>query len=139
MATDTEVIKSVNKIQGHSTSNPTSIAQIAALTAIERGLDFVYKMRDEFKKRRDYMVDKLNSINGITCIKPEGAFYTFPDISKTGMDSFKFCERLLDQSHVAAIPGIAFGHDENIRLSYACSMESIEKGLDRLEKFVNNI
>ena len=139
MATDKEVIKSVNKIQGHSTSNPTSIAQVAALTAIEQGLDFVYKMRDEFKKRRTYMVDKLNSIKGISCILPQGAFYAFPDISQTGMDSFKFCEKLLDESHVAAIPGIAFGHDENIRLSYACSMESIEKGLDRLEQFVCGI
>lgn len=138
MATDADVIKAVNKIQGHSTSNPTSIAQYATIAALNGGLDFVHTMRDEFKKRCDYMVEKLNTIKGITCPAPQGAFYVFPSIAATGMDSMTFCQKLLEEYQTAAVPGVAFGNDENIRLSYAISMEAIKKGLDRIEQFINN-
>lgn len=137
IAADEAVIKAINKIQGHSTSNPTSIAQAAALAAYNGGLDCVNTMKKAFKERRDYMVDRLNSIKGVSCMKPEGAFYVFPDISALGTESLPFCETLLEKHYVAAVPGIAFGHDQNLRLSYACSMENIKTGLDRLEQYVN--
>jgi len=139
MASDVNVIKALNKIQGHSTSNPTTFAMAASVTALNQGLDFVHKMKEEFRKRRDYIVARLNNIKGISCAVPEGAFYVFPDISETGVKSMEFCEKLLDKNHVACVPGIAFGHDENIRLSYACSMQNIEKGLDRIELFVKSL
>ncbi|MEW6534257.1 MAG: pyridoxal phosphate-dependent aminotransferase [Candidatus Auribacterota bacterium] len=137
LAADKEIIKGIDNVQGHSTSNPTSFAQPATEAALRGGLEFVHMMKKEFKARRDYMVQKLNSIKGISCLMPEGAFYAFPDISALGKGSMEFCDALLEKAHVAAVPGIAFGHNSNIRLSYACSMESIKKGLDRLEDFVN--
>ena len=82
------------------------------------------------------MYDILNEIDGITCIEPEGAFYAFPDISKTGMTSMEFASELLDEALVAVVPGAAFGLDTNIRLSYATSLEEIKKGLDRIEKWL---
>ena len=139
IVSDKEIIKAINKIQGHSTSNPTSIAQVASIKALEDGLSFAKTMASEFKIRRDYVVERLNSIDGISCLTPQGAFYVFPDISQLGLDSIKFCEQLLEKSYVACVPGIAFGHDDNLRLSYACSMESIEKGLDRIEEFIKTL
>ncbi|MCB1194777.1 pyridoxal phosphate-dependent aminotransferase [bacterium] len=139
IATSTEIIKAINKIQGHSTSNPTTFAQIASIKALEGDLSFTKMMREEFKKRRDYVVNRLNTIKGITCISPGGAFYAFPDISGLGLGSMAFCEKLLDKLYVACVPGIAFGHDKNIRISYACSMATIEKGLDRIEKFAQSL
>ncbi len=139
MASSIDVIKAVNKIQGHSTSNPTTTAQWATIAALNGGLDFVRTMCVEFKKRRDYMVDRLNSIKGMSCIMPQGAFYAYPSIAEIGMDSMKFCQRLLEEYQTAAVPGVAFGNDENIRLSYAVSMDAIKKGLDRIDKFVNNL
>jgi aspartate aminotransferase len=96
----------------------------------------VEKMKAEFQKRRDYMVERINNIRGLSCIKPQGAFYCFIDISKINKDSLQFAERLLEEAKVAVIPGEGFGADGFIRLSFATSMENIKKGLDRIEQWV---
>ena len=93
----------------------------------------------EFDKRRDYAFNRLNSIPGISCVNAQGAFYLFPNISGTGLKSGEFCERLLAEHKVAAVPGIAFGSDDCMRISYATSMENIEQGLDRLETFAQGL
>jgi aspartate aminotransferase len=129
------IAAAIDSIQSHSTSNPTSFAQKGALAALQGDQTFISDMVRAFAQRRTYMLDRLASIPGITCIKPMGAFYLLPNISNFGLNSTEFCSRLLDQQKVAAVPGIAFGSDSHIRLSYACSMENIQKGLDRLEAF----
>ena len=136
MAAPKPIASAVASYQSHSTSNPTSIAQKAALAALNGGYGCVKEMVEEFKKRRDYMVDKLNSIPGISCTKPGGAFYVFPNISRFGMKSTDFASNLLKNDHVAVVPGSAFGWDTHVRLSYAVSMEVIKEGLDRVEKYV---
>jgi aspartate aminotransferase len=93
----------------------------------------------EFDKRRQFAHKKLNSIPGISCVNAKGAFYLFPNIAKIGLKSSDFCAKLLDQQKVAAVPGIAFGADDYLRISYATSMANIEKGLDRIEKFVHSL
>jgi len=95
-------------------------------------------MRLEFQRRRDLMVTRLNEIEGIKCSRPDGAFYAFPDISSVCSGSMEFTERLIDQENVAVVPGIAFGMDKHVRLSFATSMEKIKEGLDRIERFVRN-
>jgi aspartate aminotransferase len=105
---------------------------------LEGSQDCVEEMRQAFAKRRQVMLDKINAIPGLSCPKPDGAFYLFPDISKTGLKSLEFCDALLEEHQVAVIPGIAFGADDNIRLSYATDLATIEKGLDRLDKFVRS-
>lgn len=131
-----ELIKAVTTIQSHSTSNVCTFAQYGAIAALEGSQDCVEQMRQAFAERRQVMLERLNAIPGLFCPKPEGAFYLFPNISKTGMKSLDFCNALLESYQVAVIPGIAFGADECIRLSYATDRTSIEKGMDRLEKFV---
>ena len=93
----------------------------------------------EFDKRRRYAHTKLNSIPGISCVSARGAFYLFPNISKTSLKSADFCAKLLEQEKTAAVPGIAFGADDYIRLSYATSMANIEKGLERIDKFCKSL
>ncbi|UKO98796.1 pyridoxal phosphate-dependent aminotransferase [Nostoc sp. UHCC 0870] len=136
LAGPVEIIKAASTIQGHSTSNVCTFAQYGAIAALESSQDCVEEMRQAFAKRRQVMLNRLNSIPGLSCAKPDGAFYLFPDISKTGLKSLEFCNALLEAHQVAVIPGIAFGADQNIRLSYATDLTTIEKGLDRLEKFV---
>ncbi|MBE9056985.1 pyridoxal phosphate-dependent aminotransferase [Sphaerospermopsis sp. LEGE 08334] len=133
-----EIIKAASTIQGHSTSNVCTFAQYGAIAALESSQDCVEEMRQAFAKRRQVMYDRLNAIPGLSCPKPDGAFYLFPDISKTGLKSLEFCNALLEELQVAVIPGVAFGADDNIRLSYATDMATIEKGMDRLEKFVRS-
>lgn len=133
-----DVIKATSTIQSHSTSNVCTFAQYGAIAALESSQDCVEEMRQAFAKRRQVMLERLNAIPGLTCPKPDGAFYLFPDISKTGLKSLQFCDALLEEEQVAVIPGIAFGADDNIRLSYATDMATIEKGMDRLEKFVKS-
>jgi len=133
-AAASDIAKAVSQIQDHSTSNPTSIAQAAALEAIKGPQDEVLKMVEEFDKRRKYLVLRLNSISGISCIMPKGAFYAFPNISELKTDSDKFADYLLTKYNVAVVPGSGFGAPQNIRLSYATSMINIEKGLDRIEE-----
>ncbi len=139
LAGPVEIIKAASTIQGHSTSNVCTFAQYGAIAALESSQDCVETMRQAFAKRRQVMLDRLNAIPGLSCAKPDGAFYLFPDISKTGLKSLEFCNALLEAQQVAVIPGIAFGADQNIRLSYATDMATIDKGMDRLEKFVNSL
>ena len=93
----------------------------------------------EYDKRRRYAHAKLNTMPGITCVNAKGAFYLFPNVSNTGLKSAEFCARLLEQEKVAAVPGIAFGADDYIRLSYATSLANIEKGLERMDKFCRTL
>jgi aspartate aminotransferase len=136
LAGSVELIKAMTTIQGHSTSNVCTFAQYGAIAALEGSQDCVEEMRLAFAERRQVMLERLNAIPGLSCPKPDGAFYMFPNISKTGLKSLEFCDALLESQQVAVIPGIAFAADDCIRLSYATDMESIEKGMDRLEKFV---
>lgn len=138
LAGPVELIKAMITIQGHSTSNVCTFAQYGALAALEGSQDCVEEMRLAFAERRQVMFDRLNAIPGLSCPKPDGAFYMFPNISQTGLKSLEFCDALLESQQVAAIPGIAFGADDCIRLSYATDMTSIEKGMDRLDKFVRS-
>ncbi|MFM1941448.1 MAG: hypothetical protein RI897_430 [Verrucomicrobiota bacterium] len=139
MAAPEPIAKAIDAIQSHSTSNPTSFAQkggVAALTGTQEHLKIWLA---EFTKRRMFACGRLNEIPGISCVNSKGAFYLFPNISRTGLKSTEFCARLLEQEKVAAVPGIAFGADDYIRLSYATSMANIEKGLERLERFAKSL
>jgi aspartate aminotransferase len=133
-----ELIQATITIQSHSTSNVCTFAQYGAIAALESPQDCVEQMRQAFAERRQVMLDRLNAIPGLVCAKPDGAFYMFVNISKTGLLSLEFCDALLESQQVATIPGIAFGADDHIRLSYATDMASIEKGMDRLDKFVGS-
>ncbi len=132
------IVKATSTIQSHSTSNVCTFAQYGAIAALEGSQDCVAEMVAAFTKRRQVMFDRLTAIPGIICPKPTGAFYMFPNISATGMKSLEFSKALLDSEKVAVIPGIAFGADDCIRLSYATDLATIEKGMDRLEKFMRN-
>ena len=136
LAAHKELIKATTAIQGHSTSNVCTFAQYGAIAALSDSQDCVKEMVAAFSERRKVMLDGLNSIPGISCLAPDGAFYMFADISAVGMSSLDFCKELLETQHVAVIPGIAFDADTHIRLSYAASLDTIYKGLDRLKKFV---
>ncbi|MDD4568839.1 MAG: pyridoxal phosphate-dependent aminotransferase, partial [Tepidanaerobacteraceae bacterium] len=142
-----ELIKAMTNFQSHSTSNPNSIAQKASLEAFSNPSkdENIKKMINEFLRRRNYMVQRINSINNISCRLPMGAFYVFMNISGTFgkqcdgkiiKDSTSFSAVLLEKYKVALVPGIAFGDDNYVRLSYATSIENIKKGLDRIERFV---
>ena len=140
-----EIIQAMSNLQDHSTSNPTSIAQAASVEALSGNQGDLAKMVAEFKKRRDFMVNRVNSIKGLSTIKPQGAFYCWIDISgilnksvngKKIADSMDLTDALLRSAHVAVVPGGVFGDDSYIRLSYATSMENIIEGLNRIEKFI---
>ena len=133
------IAKAIGAIQSHSTSNPTSFAQVGAVQALEGPQDHLEMWLGEFNKRRSVAFEKLNAIDGINCVNAQGAFYLFPNISSTGMKSAEFCERLLAEAKVAAVPGVAFGSDDYIRISYATSMANIEEALGRLEQFVRGL
>lgn len=144
-AGEEEIIKIMSNVQSHATSNPNSIAQYASNEALEGDQRTIEVMRQEFEKRRNYMVERINSIHNISCRKPEGAFYVMVNITKLKgrtingrliKDSMGLCDALLDEARVAAIPGVAFGADDFIRLSYATSMDNIRKGLDRIEEYL---
>jgi aspartate aminotransferase len=139
LAAPVELIKATSKIQGHSTSNVCTFAQYGAIAALESSQACVEEMGVAFAKRREVMYERLNAIPNLSCPKPYGAFYLFVDISKTGMTSLAFCEALLETQQIATIPGVAFGADQCIRLSYATDMNTIEKGIDRLDKFVRSL
>ena len=133
------IAKAIDAIQSHSTSNATSFAQKGAVAALTGPQDHLPKWLAEFSRRRGYAWKKLNSIPGISCVNAKGAFYLFPNIAGTGLKSTEFCARLLEAEKVAAVPGIAFGADDYLRVSYATSMANIEKGLDRIDKFVRSL
>ncbi len=139
LAAPEPIAKTIDAIQSHSTSNPTSFAQKGAVAALTGPQDHLKAWLAEYTRRRTYAWKKLNSIPGISCVNAKGAFYLFPNISKLGLKSTEFCARLLEQEKVAAVPGIAFGADDYLRISYATSMANIEKGLDRLEKFARSL
>lgn len=143
-----EIIQAMSNLQSQSTSNPASISQKGALAALNGPQESIFSAVNEFLKRRNYIVERLNTIKGISCLRPQGAFYVFPNISEffgkvfDGQeikDSFSFVQILLEKAKVAVVPGAAFGADGFIRLSYATSMENIIKGLDRVEEFVSKI
>jgi len=139
-AASSEIIKSMGLIQDHQTSNTCSIAQKAAVAALKGPQKPVEEMISEFSKRRDYMVNRLRSIKGIKCPNPMGAFYAFPDISSLYNDkissSMEFCKVLLEEEKLAIIPGIGFGYDSHVRLTYSAGIEDIKEGLDRLNSFI---
>ena len=139
LAASAEIIKAVSTIQGHSTSNVCTFAQYGAISALESSQDCVEQMRQAFIERRQVMLNRLNDIPELVCAKPDGAFYMFVNISKTGLNSLESCKALLETQQVAAIPGVAFGADDHVRLSYATDRTSIEKGMDRLDKFVSSL
>jgi aspartate aminotransferase len=139
LAAPEPIAKAIDAVQSHSTSNPTSFAQKGGVAALTGPQDHLPRWLAEYAKRRTYAWQKLNSIPGVTCVNSKGAFYLFPNISGTGLRSTEFCARLLEQEKVAAVPGIAFGADDYLRISYATSLANIEKGLDRLEKFVKGL
>ena len=142
-----DAIKAMGRLQSHMTSNPVTFAQYAAIAALGPPADeAIENMRAEFERRGKYMADRLNSIKGVECLESTGAFYCFPDVSGhygriindvTINGSMDFAKVLLEQANVALVPGLPFGCDNNVRLSFACSLEQITEGLDRLEKWLN--
>lgn len=147
LAAPVEIAKAISSMQSHTTSNPNSIAQYASVTALENGDDFIANMQKTFDERRKYMLDLIAKIDGLECPEPKGAFYVYINVSK--LLGKKFNGEVIDGSlafakyaltkGVAVIPGIAFGDDECIRLSYTLSLSDIKEGIDRLEKFVSEL
>lgn len=147
-AAERELISAMTRIQDQSTSNPTSIAQKAALAALQASEDVVKQMVSAFAERRRVIVDGLNNIPGFRCVEPGGAFYAFPKVSalygkrwgdRVINNSDTFAEYLLEVARVAVVPGSGFGADENIRLSYACSLDTIRNGIDRIAQAVQGL
>jgi len=144
-ASTTEIAKIMGNVQSHAASNPCSISQVAATAALNGPQDSIEEMKNNFVARRNYMVDRINSIEGVSCLKPQGAFYVMMNITKLFGKEIKgkvintsddFCDALLENSKVALVPGSGFGADGYVRWSYATSMKNIENGLDRLEEFL---
>ena len=134
----TDVAKAISNLQDHSTSNPNSVAQKAAEAALAAPGDFS-ALCAEFQRRRDYLASRLKTIPKLSFILPQGAFYMFCDISKTGLDSMSFAQRLLEEEYVSVIPGNSFGDDDFIRISFATSMEELKKGMDRIEGWLKKL
>jgi len=139
LAGPADVIEAISKLQDHSTSNPTSISQKAAVAALNAPDDFSKLMACEFQKRRDYATERLSKIRKIGFVKPKGAFYIFCDISKFKLGSLTFANRLLEEAYVSLVPGIAFGKDDYVRISFATSVEQIEKGMNRLKEWLDKL
>jgi len=140
-----EIIKAIRKIQSQSTSNPSSISQAAAVEALNGNQDFIQERSNAFKERRDFVVNSLNSIKGISCLKPNGAFYVFPSCkkllgkkTKLKTDS-EFVEKLLEKANVAVVQGSAFGLDGYFRISYATSMEKLKIAMKRIKSFCESL
>lgn len=138
-AGDEKIIKAIEKIQSQTTSGICTISQKAATEALNGSQYPVEQMRKEFQRRRDFIITGLNKIKGIKCELSGGAFYAFPDITATGLSSEEFCNRLLDEYKVATVPGAAFGMEGRIRICFAASIEEIKEGVERLEKFCQNL
>jgi aspartate aminotransferase len=138
------VIGAMMKLQSHSTSNPTSIAQKAAVEAVRGSQDSVPQMLAEYRRRRDFVIPRLRQIPGVECSMPAGAFYAYPNLrgalDRGGIATpLEFADRLLKEANVAVVPGEAFGTDDHVRISYATSMKELERGLDRIHKFVESL
>ena len=147
-AGDRDVIKAMSNLQGQCTSNPVTISQYAAIEAFKGDQSEVENMRKQFEARKNYIVQNLNSIEGISCFEPQGAFYVFPRVTDfygkkyKGRDinnSVDFTEFLLEEAKVAVVPGVEFGADNYIRISYAVSMDEIKEGLDRIENSLSSL
>ena len=139
LAGPAEVVEAAGRLQDHSTSNPASISQRAALAALTGDPASVREMALEFGRRRDLLVKRLAGIPGISFVEPEGAFYCFVDISKSGLKSSVFSERLLQEGLVASIPGDGFGWDHYVRLSFAVGSEALEEGMNRFQTFIRSL
>ncbi len=146
-ASNADVAKAMSNIQSHATSNPNSIAQAASVEALLGDQSSVAVMHEEYIKRRDYMVERINSIDGISCRKPSGAFYIFMNVRELlGVEHYgkvfnsasELCDDILERALVALVPSEGFGIDGYVRLSYATSMETIKEGLDRIEKYIKH-
>lgn len=138
------LINAMMKLQSHSTSNPTSIAQKAAVEAVRGPQESVQEMLSEYRQRRDFVITRLRQIPGITIVEPKGAFYAYPNISVAygggaAKNSMQFTEQLLTKANVAVVPGEAFGTNDHIRISYATSMGELARGLDRIHKFIDEL
>ena len=143
-----EIIKAMNNLQDHSTSNITTFVQYASVEALKNSAQFVSMMVSEFEKRRNYIVEEINKIPYLKTIKPQGAFYVWVNIkelkgkkfnSQVITDSLKLSEILLEEAKVAVVPGFAFGDDDYIRLSYATSLEDIKEGIENIKNFVTKL
>jgi len=134
------LIDAMLKLQSHTTSNPTSISQKAAIEALRGPQESIPVMLAEYRKRRDYVVRRLRAMPGVTIAEPKGAFYAYPNVSsgfRNGIASaMQWSEKLLAEEHVAVVPGEAFGTGEHVRISYATSMGELQRGLDRIERFL---
>ncbi|MSU61416.1 MAG: pyridoxal phosphate-dependent aminotransferase [Pedosphaera sp.] len=139
LAAPEPIARAIDAVQSHSTSNPTSFAQKGAVAALTGPQDHLKGWLVDYARRRTRAWQMLSAMPGVTCVNSKGAFYLFPNISGTGLKSSEFCARLLEQEKVAAVPGIAFGADDYLRISYATSLANIEKGLDRMDKFVRGL
>jgi aspartate aminotransferase len=139
LAAPEPIAKAIDAVQSHSTSNPCSFAQKGGVAALTGPQDHLPGWLSEYAKRRTRAWQMLNAIPGVTCVNSKGAFYLFPNIGGTRLKSADFCARLLEQEKVAAVPGIAFGADDYIRISYATSLTNIEKGLERMDRFVRGL
>lgn len=133
-----EIADVIDTIQSHTTSNATTFAQYGALAALKGPQNLINDMVEEYDMRRQYMLSRLQKINNIEVVEPDGAFYFLVDTTKMGLSSMNLTEKLLSRYQVAAVPGLAFGHDMSVRLSYATSLDIIKKGLDRFEEFCHS-
>ena len=139
VAASEQIAKAIDAMQSHFTSNVCSFVQKGGLAALQGDQQPVADMRDEFNVRRDYMIYRLSKMPNVTAVTPQGAFYVLVNISRLGLTSTNFADRLLSKAGVAVIPGIAFGDDRTVRLSYATSLDVIKKGLDRFEDFCRSV
>ena len=139
LAAPEPIAKAIDAVQSHSTSNPTSFAQKGGVAALTGSQAHLPSWLAEYDRRRKFASEKFNAMPGVSCVNSRGAFYLFPNISKLGLKSADFCARLLEQERVAAVPGIAFGADDYIRISYATGMANIEKGMARIDRFVRTL
>jgi len=133
------IVKAIDSIQSHTTSNACSFAQKGALAALKGDQQPVFDMRDEFNLRRQYMINRFSKMQNISIVRPQGAFYILANVSKLGLTSQNFADRLLSKANIAVVPGIAFGDDRTIRFSYATSLDVIKKGMDRFEEFCRTL
>jgi aspartate aminotransferase len=134
-AAPAEITKAIQLIQDHTTSNTCTFSQFGAIAALTGDQSFITDMRDEFDMRRQYVYERLKKIPNISVVEPSGAFYFLIDTTNLGLTSLNLCDKLLDRYKVAAVPGIAFGNDHSIRISYCTSLDILKEGLDRFEEF----
>jgi aspartate aminotransferase len=148
IAAEPDIAKAVSKLQSQITSGPASISQAASVEALIGPQDDVLYMVGEFKKRRDYLMERYAQIPGVSCLKPTGSFYSFPDFSgiydktwngETIGSSLRLAKFILEEAKVAFVPGIAFGADKNARLSFATSMDNLTRGLDRIAEAISTL